>query len=190
MALSKKTTDISMLLRSSDYSSFANKESSITYSFTIQNEDITIVPEFWSGGAYDESIGGKRISNLRGYRVKVDLNFDSSFEKTTRQLGNATATQSTFRALFNDLMYCFTNGEIIDNDRPFAGLNIRVKQSGGGDVAIYTDDSGANTFMNFVPEDMSYRQQYSNQIGRFIPRMSFVSETLMPNIPSGLEGVL
>ena len=186
MALAKKAIDVGVLLRAQSHSN--NASNSIEYAVTIQNKSIEIVPEFWSGSAYDEAISAKRISNLRGYRVKLSLDYNASRELTQRAVGNASATDSTFREMFNDIIYCFTNSEMPTSANTFVGLNFRVRTASGQNVITASNTS--ILFMNFVPEDMSYTQQYSNQIGRFIPRMTFVSETLMPSIPQELEGVL
>lgn len=191
MALAKKSIDIGLLLRAASHGT--NSANSIEYSVTIQNKDIQIVPEFWGGGAYDETIGAKRISNLRGYRVSVSLNFNASKEYTSKVVGNASATDSTFREMFNDMIYCFTNDEMPTSANTFVGLNLRLRTDSGQNVVTDTNYIGTNsegTFLSFVPDEMVYNQQYNNQIGRFIPRMRFVSEVLLPNIPEELEGVL
>lgn len=191
MALAKKSIDIGVLLRSASHGD--NAANSIEYTLTIQNKDIQIEPEFWGGGAFDETIGAKRISNLRGYRVRVNLNFNASREYASRVVGNASATDSTYREMFNDVLYCFTNDEMPTSTNTFVALNLRVRTDSGQNVVTDTNFDGTlqeGTFLNFIPEDMSYNQQYSNQIGRFVPRMTFVSEVLMPSIPEELEGVL
>ncbi len=186
MALAKKSIDIGVLLRSASHAN--NAANSIEYTLTLQNKDIQIEPEFWGGSAFDETIGAKRISNLRGYRVSVNLNFNASREYASRTLGNASATNSTYREMFNDVLYCFKNGEMPTSGNTFVGLNLRIRTDSGQNVI--TQSNTSSSFLNFVPEEMSYNQQYSNQIGRFVPRMTFVSEVLLPNIPEELEGVL
>lgn len=183
MAIAKQSVDIGILLQSTDYPS-----NSVEYTLTVQNESIEIVPEYWGGGAFDETIGAKRISNLRGYRVKLSLDYNASREATERTVSAGTATDSTFRRMYNDILYCFVNNEIPDNSNTFVGLNLRIKTSSGENVI--TESNTSSTFLNFIPEDMSYTQRYTNQIGRFIPRMSFVSEKLLPSIPAELEGVV
>jgi hypothetical protein len=66
---------------------------------------------------------------------------------------------------------------------------VRIDQADGTSDAI-TINATSSSFMSFIPEDMSYTQTYSNQIGRFVPSITLVSETLMPTIPEELQGVL
>jgi hypothetical protein len=189
MALSKKSIDIGVLLQSQTYTDQnVTDTNSIEYTLTIQNKDIQIEPEFWGGGAFDETIGAKRISNLRGYRVRLSLNFNASMEYALRQVSNSSATGSTYREMFNDILYCFTNDQLPGSTDAFVGLNLKVRTDAGISGIPRSNTDG--TFMNFIPEEMSYNQQYSNQIGRFVPRMTFVSERLMATIPEALEGVL
>lgn len=188
MALAKKSIDVGILLRADTHPA-----NSVEYTISLQNKQIEIVPEFWSGGPSDESIGGKKISNLRGYRIKVDISYDGSREYASKVVGTASATDSTFRAMFNDILYCFTNNEVADTSDDFVGLNLRIRTDSGQTVITDSNFAGTPqdpTFLNFVPENMSYTQQYSNQIGRFFPRISLVSEFLLPSIPSELEGVI
>jgi len=90
--------------------------------------------------------------------------------------------------MFNDILYCFTNDQLPGSTDAFVGLNLKVRTDAGISGIPRSNTDG--TFMNFIPEEMSYNQQYSNQIGRFVPRMTFVSERLMATIPEALEGVL
>ena len=183
MATAKQSIDIGILLRAQSHAT-----NSVEYTVTVQNENIEIVPEYWGGGAFDETIGAKRISNLRGYRVRLSLDYNASREVTQRTVSAGSASTSTFRTMFNDVLYCFTNLQIPDNSNTFVGLNLRVATDSGSNVI--TESATSGTFLNFSPEDMSYTQQYTNQIGRFIPRMSCVSEKLLPSIPPELEGVV
>jgi len=189
MSLAKQAINIGLLFIA-DTDTSNNR---IEYKITLQNKDIEIVPEFFSGGAYDESIGGKRISNLRGYRVRVNLSFDGSLEKTEKTNGSGNPyTDSTFREMFNEIMSCFSTGQIIESlpsSQNFGDMFVRVHADTGYGNAIPIYE-GSGTFMPFIPEDMSYTQTYTNQIGRFRPSITLVSETLMPNIPEELQGVL
>ena len=192
MSLAKQAINVGLLFLA-DTDTDNNR---VEYKITVQNKDIEVVPEFFSGGAYDESIGGKRISNLRGYRVRVNLSFDGSLEKTEKTNGSGNPyTDSTFREMFNEIMSCFSVGQIIETlsgspaSQNFTNMHVRVHTDTGYGNAIPIYE-GSGTSMPFIPEDMSYTQTYTNQIGRFRPSITLVSETLMPNIPEELQGVL
>lgn len=185
MSLAKQATNLTVVLAAD-----ATSANSVEYGITIQNKDISISPEYFAGGAFDESIGGKRISNLRGYRVRINLSFDGSMEKTTKSVGGGSATDSTFREMFNEIASCFSTGQITESvsNQVFSKMSVKIDTSAGSNV-IPLSASNA-TAMGFVPEDMSYSQIYSNQIGRFRPSLTLVAENLMPSIPEELEGVL
>jgi len=182
MALAKKMQTINILLRSSTHST-----DSIEYSLLVQNNQIQITPEYWSGSPYDETIGATRISNLRGYRVRIDLSYNASREYVTRIVSGGSYSASTYRSLFNEILFCYANGIMpIGSNVPFIALNVRILTDSGSTVI----QNSSGDFYGFVPESMSYVQQYSNQIGRFIPAISLVSENLLTEIPSSLQGVL
>ena len=186
MSLAKQATKLNILLTADGTAS-----NRVEYEMTVQNKDIEIVPEFFSGGAFDESIGGKRISNLRGYRVRINLSYNGAIETTQKIIGTASAVDSTYREMFNEIMSCFSTGTITESvpNTSFDKMYVRVGTNAGTQNAV-TINATSGTFMGFIPEDMSYTQTYTNQIGRFTPSITLVSETLMPSIPSELEGVL
>lgn len=187
MSLAKQSVNLGLLFVATS----STNTNRVEYTVTVQNKNIEVVPEFFSGGAFDESIGGKRISNLRGYRVRITLTYNASMESTTKTVGTGSGTSSTFREMFNEIMSCFSTGQIKESLslQTFGALYVRIDQAVGNPVAIETFD-GSGVFMKFVPEDVSYTQSYTNQIGRFIPSITLVSETLMPSIPEELQGVL
>lgn len=190
MSLPKQSVNVGLLFLADDSDTTNNR---VEYRIVVQNQDIEVVPEFFSGGAFDESIGGKRISNLRGYRIRINLSYQASREATEKKVGNAGGYASaTFRELFNEIMSCFSTDEILESlpdTQSFGSLKIRIDQADGTSDAIPLS-AGSGSFMSFIPEDMSYTQTYSNQIGRFVPALTLISETLTPNIPEQLQGVL
>ena len=185
MSLAKQATKLNILLTADGTAS-----NRVEYEVAVQNKDIEITPEFFSGGAFDESIGGKRISNLRGYRVRINLSYDGAIETAQKTVGAGSATDSTYREMFNEMMSCFSAGTITESvpNTTFDKMFVRVGTDAGQN-AIPVSASNT-TWMAFIPEDISYTQTYSNQIGRFRPSITLVSEDLMPSIPEELEGVL
>jgi len=142
--------------------------STFSHEVKINNANIEITPEYFSGSAYKESIGGKRISDVRGFRVKINLSY------------NASSEPDTFQDLFNDLISAFKDGNT-STGGTFSQLLIGF----GGEIQ---DDS--NNGIPFVLEDLSYTQTYRNQIGRFVPSITICSENILTSIPEDLEGVL
>jgi len=127
-----------------------------------QDVNIEVTPEYFSGSSYKETIGAKRISDIRGFRVKVSLNYQASNE------GN------TYQELFNDMLEAFRDGTV--GGTAFSSLQIKV--------------NGTSLGQDFILEDLSYTQTYRNQIGRFVPSVTLCSEGLISSIPDTLEGVL
>jgi len=187
MALPKQAVNLGLLvLASSD-----TDNNRVEYQVVVQDKDIEISAEFFTGSAFDESIGGKRISNLRGYRARITLSYNGSQESTQKKVGTGSYVDSTYQEMFNELMSCFATGTIIEaigNDT-FSKLCVRIDQADGTSDAI-TISNSSGTFMGFIPEELTYTQTYSNQIGRFVPSITLVSEDLMPSIPEELQGVL
>ena len=134
----------------------------IETSVNPQDVNIEVTPEYFSGSSYKETISAKRISDIRGFRVKVSLNYQASNE------GN------TYQGLFNDMLDAFRDGSV--DGTAFTSLQIKV--------------NGTNLGQNFILEDLSYTQTYRNQIGRFVPSVTLCSEGLISSIPDTLEGVL
>jgi len=141
-----------------------------TFSKTVKlsNSNIEVTPEYFSGSAYKESVGGKRISDVRGFRVKINLSY------------NASSEANTFQELFNELISAFRDGTTSQG-----GNFTRLTISFG---SVLEDASSAE--IPFVLEDLSYTQTYRDQIGRFVPSITVCSENILTSIPEDLEGVL
>lgn len=135
-----------------------DKSTDVTHTVTIQNSAIEIEPEYFSGSSYKETIGAKRISDIRGFRVKINLSYDASSQA------------NEFQELFNDLIAAFRDGTDFDG--------------------LYVSINSTELSSKFVLEDLSYSQNYRNQIGRFVPSLTICSEDLIASIPDTLEGVL
>lgn len=127
-----------------------------------QDVNIEVTPEYFSGSSYKETIGAKRISDIRGFRVKVTLNYQASNQA------------DTYQSLFNDMLEAFRDGTV--GGTSFTSLQVKV--------------NGTSLGQNFILEDLSYTQTYRNQIGRFIPSVVVCSEGLISTIPDTLEGIL
>lgn len=189
MALARQATKIIIALAGDETAG----QTRLEYHLTLQNKDISIEPEFYGGSSYDETIGAKRISNLRGFRVTINLSYNLSKESLTKyekEDGTTlSTTTSTFRDMFNEIMSCFKDGNFTLNstDETFLSMYVYVANSSGSYTAI--QDSGGS-FYKFIPSDMSYTQTYTNQIGRFIPSITLVSERLLPEIGAELQGIV
>lgn len=125
------------------------------YTIEIQNYNINIDPEFYTGSFADKAMSGKYRQNLRGLRPKVELQYQKSIQS------------SRMRDLFNDVITAFvTNNE--------------------DSITFYPDADETDNF-EVVLEAGQYGNNYSNQIGRFVPSLTLVSLNEITAIPSYLE---
>lgn len=178
MALPRQLTDLLIQFRTDSGTTYKY------YTVTVQNSAFEIVPEYFSGSSYKESIGGKRISDIRGFRIKINLSYEASQESIDKRevvSGVGTDSSSTFREMFNDIVQAFKDDTInIDGtDETFTGLDIGINS-----------DTSIDGFRKFIVEDMSYTQTYRNQIGRFTPSITLCSEDIVTEIGADFEGVL
>ena len=155
------------------------------YEFVLQDTDIITKYEYWTGGAYDESIGGKRISNLRALRLDVNFGYqaarqDAVLSRNANTTG--TGTTSDWASMFNDFFQHFNvnNGE---NAKLYFGETL-------SNLGALPNGNVSQDYFTMIPTEVTYQQTYSNQIGRFVPRLSLTSQTLLEYIPTKLKGVL
>ena len=79
------------------------------WQITLQNTEINITSEFYAGNAYDEALSGKRLPNIRGYRLEMNINFDASREYSLNRQRDVTGagSASDMRSLYNDMIEHF-----------------------------------------------------------------------------------
>jgi hypothetical protein len=155
------------------------------YEVLLQDTDITVQYEFWTGGPYDEAISGKRLSNLRALRLGVDLSYQAAREDSLKsRTANTTGAGSTaaFNSFFNDFYQHFSvnNGE---SAKLYFGETL-------DNLGSLPNGTASQDFFNVVPTELTYQQTYTNQIGTFIPRISVTGQDLLEYIPTKLKGVL
>ena len=191
MPLARQESDIYIILLSDNDDPVGLSFDRLSFQITLQNKDISITPEFYGGSSYDETIGAKRLSNLRGFRIGIDLSYNLSKEEVIKRdydtSGSASPTTSTFREMFNEIMSAFRNGTFDGGTKNFVKMIVSVGQSNGSHQEIRGDDADP---IGFVPSEMGYRQTYTNQIGRFIPSITLESEDLITDIRTELEGIV
>jgi hypothetical protein len=151
----------------------------------LQDTDITVQYEFWPDGAYDEAISGKRLSNLRALRLNVDFSYQAAREDSLKaRTANTTGagTSNTFATFFNDFYQHFSV-----NDGESAKLYFGETLDNLGELP---NGTATQDYFNVVPTELTYQQTYTNQIGRFVPRISVTGQDLLEYIPTKLIGVL
>jgi hypothetical protein len=155
------------------------------FEIVLQDTDITVQYEFWSGGPYDEAISGKRLSNLRALRLNVDFSYQAAREESlkARQADTSGAgTSNSFATFFNDFYQHFSvnNGE---SAKLYFGETLN-------NLGSLPNGTASQDFFNVVPTELTYQQTYRNQMGRFIPSISVTGQDLLEYIPTKLKGVL
>lgn len=92
MSLANQITEIHF-----ENANFANGDEATgtRYTIKVSDYDITIDPEFYTGGAFDKALSGKLRQNLRGYRPKIELSYGQGTQPTR------------MRNLFNDIITAF-----------------------------------------------------------------------------------
>jgi len=109
-----------------------DKTTDIEHTVTVQNSDISIIPEYFSGSSFKETIGAKRISDIRGFRVEINLSY------------NASNQGSQFQDLFNDLLSAFRDGTDFD------GLYVSINSTELASKFVLEDLSYNQSYRNQI----------------------------------------
>ena len=155
----------------------------VAYEIIVQDTDITVEAEYFGGNAFDESIGGKRLSNFRAFRVNIDLSYQAAREDTVLRrtsTSSGAGSANSYATMFNETYTHFVTNQG-SNARLYFGKTL-------SELGALPNNTAGST--NVVITDMRYQQVYSAQIGRFVPRLSFTSQDLLTQIPERLKGVL
>lgn len=116
--------------------------------------------------AYDEAIDGSLRTNVRGFRLTVDLSQQKLLTTTVdkRPFGGLWA-DSDMSALFDDII-------------------TELAINGDSYIQISFDDSN---WYNVIPDSATYATAYSNQIGRGSANIKLIGQGILTSIPSALE---
>lgn len=116
--------------------------------------------------AFDEAIDGSLRSNLRGYRVKLSLNWAKLHKSTVVDFTTSPNTEEDIRDVLND---------------------IRTSIVTDGDDYVQVSLDGRSSYINVIPENLTYRSSYTNQIGRASATLDFIGQQILETIPETLE---
>lgn len=169
MALSSKISTI--YIRSSDFASSAI--GSWKYEFVahgINNE----IGQVNYNQAFDEAIDGSLRSNLRGFRLSTSLNWQKLHESIMFKYRYADINGTPI--LFSD--------STVDMGDFFEDLITSLVTNSDRFVEISYDDT---TYHEVIPENLSYKTVYSNQIGRGSADLVFIGQKIVTSIPESLE---
>ena len=115
------------------------------------------------GSAFDEAIDASLRHNLRGFRLRVTLNWGKLLSSTFD--GNGSADGNTASSFVNDLITALvTNGDAY--------------------VQVSFDNSN---WENVIPDGATIKTVYTNQIGRGSADITLIGQEIVTSIPAYLE---
>ena len=152
MALSAKLTKIYI----------RQKSNSWKYSFKVK-DTLLDIGQVNYGSPYDEAIDGSFRSNMRGFRMIVDLPLNKLYSSLVEQLVGGNT--DTFESFLGDL----TASMVTNSD---------------GHIQVSFDNTN---WHNVIPESSSYKVTYTNQIARASGSMKLIGLNIITSVPASLQ---
>ena len=153
MALSNKLTEIRI------------RDIDVTWRYRFKVKDLSMdIGQVNYGAAYDEAIDGSLRTNIRGFRMTVNLPLNKLYDSLVyEEVGTSTAQLTDFLDDMIDALV--TDGE------------------------EYIEVSFDNTnWHKVIPDATSYGVSYTNQIARGQGSITLIGQEILPvNIPSSLQ---
>ena len=153
MALSNKLTEIRI------------RDIDVTWRYRFKVKDLSMdIGQVNYGAAYDEAIDGSLRTNIRGFRMTVNLPLNKLYDSLVyEEVGTSTAQLTDFLDDMIDALV--TDGE------------------------EYIEVSLDNTnWHKVIPDATSYGVSYTNQIARGQGSITLIGQEILPvNIPSSLQ---
>ena len=137
----------------------------VTWRYRFKVKDLSMdIGQVNYGAAYDEAIDGSLRTNIRGFRMTVNLPLNKLYDSLVyEEVGTSTAQLTDFLDDMIDALV--TDGE------------------------EYIEVSFDNTnWHKVIPDATSYGVSYTNQIARGQGSVTLIGQEILPvNIPSSLE---
>ena len=153
MALSNKLTEIRI------------RDIDVTWRYRFKVKDLSMdIGQVNYGAAYDEAIDGSLRTNIRGFRMTVNLPLNKLYDSLVyEEVGTSTAQLTDFLDDMIDALV--TDGEEY--------------------IEISLDNSN---WHKVIPDATSYGVSYTNQIARGQGSVTLIGQEILPvNIPSSLQ---
>jgi hypothetical protein len=132
-----------------------------TWVYTFKVKDVALdIGQVNYGAAYDEAIDGSLRSNIRGYRMSIDLPINKIYDSVVEKAGTPSATFITF---LDDML-----AHMQSND--FISISLKLPD-----------------YYNFIPDMASYRVAYTNQIARASGSLKFIGQGIITTIDTPLQ---
>ena len=177
------TTISQLFIKTKDYDADAD----FCYLITPTNFNVSLAMLNF-GSDNDEAIDGSLRSNLRGFRMSLEIPHEklltSTFKKTTKQTtGDPFGSNPT--ADFS--LLSFSNSDVTTF---FTDIITTFKTNGDDFVEVSFDgvyESSTQDFRKIVVDSSSFSTVFTNQIGRDSSSIKFVGQKKLTSIPTELQ---
>lgn len=132
----------------------------LTYSFKVKDASLDIGQVNY-GSPYDEAVDGFLRSNIRGFRMRIDLPINKLYSS---QIKKSLVFNSSMDEFLNDMII-----HLIDNQNEFLEISF-----------------DATNYYSFIPDTTSYGVSYTNQIARGNGSLKFIGLNIIKTIPPEL----
>ena len=180
------TTISQLFIKTKDY----NADADFCYLITPTNFNVSLAMLNF-GSDNDEAIDGSLRSNLRGFRMSLEIPHEklltSTFKKTTKQ---TTGLQNSFPTPFD--FDSLSAGNFSDSNATtfFTDIITTFKTNGDDFVEVSFDgvyESSTKDFRKIVIDSSSFSTVFTNQIGRDSSSIKFVGQKKLTAIPTELQ---
>tara|TARA_Y100000114_G_scaffold64037_1_gene58640 strand:- start:711 stop:1271 length:561 start_codon:yes stop_codon:yes gene_type:complete len=180
------TTISRLFIRKKDY----NVDPDFCYLITPTNFNVSLAMLNF-GSDNDEAIDGSLRSNLRGFRMNLDIPHEklltSTFKRTTKQTTGVGSSTIDFSGLLSD----FSNSDVTTF---FTDIISAFKTDSDDYVEVSFDgifENPASTtlkdFRKIVIDTSSFKTVFTNQTGRDSSTIKFVGQKKLIAIPNELQ---
>jgi len=184
------TTISKLFIKTKDYDADAD----FCYLITPTNFNVSLAMLNF-GSDNDEAIDGSLRSNLRGFRMSLEIPHEklltSTFKKTTKQ---TTGLQGTFPTPFDFDSLSASNFSDSNVTTFFTDIITTFKTNSDDFVEVSFDgifENPASTtlkdFRKIVIDSSSFSTVFTNQIGRDSSSIKFVGQKKLTSIPTELQ---
>jgi hypothetical protein len=177
------TTVSRLFIRKKDY----NVNADFCYLIIPTNFNVSLAMLNF-GSDNEEAIDGSLRSNLRGFRMNLEIPHEklltSTFKRTTQQTTGSGSSTIDFSGLLSD----FSNSDVTTF---FTDIISAFKTDSDDYVEVSFDGtfetSSVQDFRKIVIDSSSFKTIFTNQIGRDSSTIKFVGQKKLTSIPTELQ---
>ena len=187
MAIAAKISEL--YIKKKDFDS----SSDFIYLITPTNFDVSLGMISF-GGIKDESLDGFLRTNVRGFRMELSIPHEILFSSTIKRATRAdTGNPADFNTPF-DFAQAVTDGDFSFSDSTintfFSDIVTTFKTDADEFIEVSFDglfQSSPDDFRKLVISSSSFRNVFTNQIGRDSSELKFIGQKILTSIPSELQ---